>query len=65
MSLLGIEFDIKGYIFKPFYLLLGILYFLLLLSLLGSLYVILYLRTTLEKAIKDIQKERKKYKRKN
>jgi hypothetical protein len=65
MSLLGIEFDIKGYIFKPFCLLLGILYFMLLLALLGALYTILFLRTTLEKAIKDIEKERNKYKRVN
>ena len=65
MSCLGIEFDIRGYIFKPFYLLLGILYFILLLSLLGTLYIVLYLRTTLEKVIKDIEKERYKYKRKN
>jgi hypothetical protein len=65
MSLLGIAFDIKGWIFRPFYLLLGILYFLLLLSLLGSLYIVLFLRTTLEKAIKDIENERKRYKRVN
>ena len=65
MSLLGIAFDIKGWIFRPFYLLLGILYFLLLLSLLGTLYIVLYLRTTLEKVIKDIEKERNKYKRVN
>jgi hypothetical protein len=63
MSLLGIAFDVKGYIFKPFYLLSGILYFILLLSLLGSLYIVLFLRTTLENVIKDIEKERNKYKR--
>ena len=65
MSLLGIAFDVKGYIFKPFYLLLGILYFLTLLSLLGTLYGVLFLRTTLEKVLKDIDNERKKYKRVN
>ena len=64
MSLLGIEFDIKGYIFKPFYLLLGILYFILLISLLGALCIVLYLRTTLEKVVKNIENERNKYKRK-
>ena len=64
MSLLGIEFDIRGYVFRPFYLLLGVLYFLLLLSLLGTLYIVLFLRTTLENVIKDIEKERKRYKRK-
>jgi hypothetical protein len=61
MSLLGIDFDIRGYIFKPFYLLLGVLYFIVLLSLLGSLYVILYIRNTLEIVLKDIEKNRKKY----
>lgn len=65
MSLLGIAFDIKGWIFRPFYLLLGLLYFLLLLSLLGTLYIVSLSRTTLEKAIKDIEKERKRYKRVN
>jgi len=65
MSLLGIVFDAKGWIFRPFYLLLGIFYFLLLLSLLGTLYIVLFLRITLEKVIKDIEKERNKYKRSN
>jgi len=63
MSLLGIHFDIQGYIFKPFYLLLGALYFIVLLSLLGALYVMLYLRNTLEIILKDIEKNRNKYKR--
>jgi hypothetical protein len=61
MSLLGIHFDIQGYIFKPFYLLLGVLYFIVLLSLLGSLYVIIYIRNTLEIVLKEIDKNRKKY----
>ena len=64
MSLLGIEFDIKGYIFKPFYLLLGVLYFMSLVSLLGALYLILLSKSTLEKVVKDIENERNKYKRK-
>jgi len=63
MSLLGIHFDIQGYIFKPFYLLLGALYFIVLLSLLGALYVMLYLRNTLEIVLNNIDKNRKKYKR--
>ena len=63
MSLLGIHFDIQGYIFKPFYLLLGVLYFILLLALLGTLYIVLYIRDTLEIVLKDIEKNRKKYKR--
>jgi hypothetical protein len=63
MSLLGIDFDIQGYIFKPFYLLLGVLYFIVLLSLLASLYVTLYIRNTLEILLNNIEKERNKYKR--
>ena len=61
MSLLGIHFDIQGYIFKPFYLLLGVLYFIVLLSLLGTLYVVLYIRNTLEITLKQLEKSRKKY----
>ena len=64
MSLLGIDFDIRGYIFKPFYLLLGILYFIALLSLLGALYIVLLSKCTLENLVKDIDNERNKYKRK-
>jgi hypothetical protein len=63
MSLLGIEFDVKGHIFKPFYLLLGVLYFIVLLSLLGCLYGILYLRNTLEIVLNNIEKNRIKYSR--
>ena len=60
MSLLGSEMNLKGYIFKPFYLLLGVLYFIVLLSLLGTLYTMLFLRNTLEKILKDIKKQRNK-----
>jgi hypothetical protein len=63
MSLLGIHFDIQGYIFKPFYLLLGVLYFIVLLSLLGCLYIVLYLRNTLENTLNNIDKNRKEYNR--
>jgi hypothetical protein len=63
MSLLGIEFDVKGHIFKPFYLLLGVLYFIVLLSLLGTLYVVLYLRNTLEIVLNTIEKNIIKYSR--
>lgn len=63
MSLLGSEMNFKGYIFKPFYLILGALYFVTLLLLLACLYIILYLRNTLEIVLKDIEKNRKKYKR--
>ena len=61
MSVLGIHFDIQGYIFKPFYLILGVLYFIILLSLLGTLYTMLFLRNTLEITLKDIKKQRNKY----
>ena len=61
LSLLGVHFDIEGYIFKPIYLLLGVFYFMVLLSLLGILYVILYIRDTLEKMVNNIQKERNKW----
>jgi len=63
MSCLGIEFDIKGYCIKPFYLVLGALYFTILLSLLGTLYVVLYIRYTLEILLNNIDKNRKKYNR--
>ena len=63
LSLLGINFDIQGYIFKPFYLVLGMLYFTILLALLGTLYIVLYIRNTLEITLKQLEKNRKKYKR--
>jgi len=63
MSLLGIYFDVKGYIFKPFYLVLGLLYFTILLALLGCLYIVLFIRNTLEIILKDIDNNRKKYKK--
>jgi hypothetical protein len=62
LSLLGSQMNFKGYIFKPFYLILGVLYFVILLLLLGSLYIMLYLRNTLEIVLKDIDKNRKKIK---
>ena len=61
LSLLGSDIHFKGYIFKPFYLLLGVLYFILLLALLGTLYVVLYIRNTLEITLNNIEKNRKKY----
>ena len=63
LSLLGSHIDYKGYIFKPFYLLLGVLYFITLLSLLGTLYIVLYIRDTLEITLNNIEKSRKKYSR--
>jgi hypothetical protein len=63
LSLLGSEMNLKGYIFKPFYLILGVLYFIVLLSLLGALYIMLYIRNTLEITLNNIEKNRKKYSR--
>ena len=63
LSLLGSEMNFKGYIFKPFYLVLGVLYFVVLLALLGSLYILLYIRDTLEITLNNIDKNRKKYNR--
>ena len=63
LSLLGSHIHYKGYIFKPFYLILGVFYFIVLLALLGTLYIALYLRNTLEIILKDIEKNRNKYKR--
>jgi len=62
LSLLGSQMNLKGYIFKPFYLILGVLYFIILLLLLGSLYTLLYIRNTLEITLKQIDKNRNKYK---
>jgi len=62
MSLLGSQMNFKGHIFKPFYLILGALYFIILLLLLGCLYIVLFLRNTLEIALKGIEKNRNKYK---
>jgi len=62
LSLLGSQMNFKEYIFKPFYLMLGVLYFIILLLLLGSLYIILYIRNTLEITLKQIEKNRKKIK---
>ena len=61
LSLLGSEINIKGYIFKPFYIILGVLYFMVLLALLGTLYVVLYIRDTLEITLKQLEKNRKQY----
>jgi hypothetical protein len=63
LSLLGSHIHYKGYIFKPFYLVLGVLYFTILLAVLGTLYIVLFLKDTLEIILKDIEKSRKKYSR--
>ena len=61
LSCLGSEMNIKGYIFKPFYLLLGVLCFILLLSLLATFYIVLYIKNTLVNAIYDTKKHRDKH----
>jgi len=61
LSLLGSQMNFKGHIFKPFYLILGVLCFTILLLLLGCLYIVLFLRNTLEITLKQIDKNRKKY----
>jgi hypothetical protein len=43
--------------------LLGVLYFIVLLALLGTLYIVLYIRNTLEITLNNIEKNRDKYKR--
>jgi|688.fasta_scaffold06962_27 hypothetical protein len=59
MSLLGMEFDIKGHYFKPFYLILGVLFFLGLLIFLGIVYSYYYIKYTLVDYIDNIKRERK------
>jgi len=61
MSLLGIEFDIKGHIYKPFYIILGVLFFLGLLAFLGIVYSYYYIKYTLVDYIKEVKKERNNY----
>ena len=61
LSLLGSDIHFKGYIFKPFYLCLGALYFVILLVLLGTLYIVLFLRNTLEITLNNIEKNIIKY----
>lgn len=60
LSLLGSEISIKGHIYKPFYLILGVFFFLGLLTFLGLVYSYYYIKLSLIEWIKDIQKERKR-----
>ena len=62
MSLLGMEFDIKGYIYKPFYIILGVLFFLGLLAFLGIVYSYYYIKYTLIEYINEAKKDRLRYK---
>jgi hypothetical protein len=62
MSLLGMEFDIKGHIYKPFYIILGVLFFLGLLVFLGIVYSYIYIKYTLVDYIKELKEERNRWK---
>jgi len=61
MSLLGSEFDIKGYSIKPFYLILGLLSLSALLVCLGIVYSYYYIKYTLVEYINNINKERNRW----
>jgi hypothetical protein len=61
MSLLGMEFDIKGHIYKPFYIILGVLFFLGLLSILSVIYSYYYIKYTLADYINEVKRDRKRY----
>jgi hypothetical protein len=61
MSLLGSEFDIKGYSIKPFYLVLGLLCLSALFICLGLVYSYYYIKYTLVEYIKDIKIERNRW----
>jgi len=61
MSLLGIEFDIKGHYIKPFYILLGVLFFLGLLAFLSVVYGYYYIKYTLVEYINEVKRDRKRY----
>jgi len=60
-SLLGIEMSLGQRQFKPFLLLLGILFFFILLIPLSLLYGFLYAKFSLLNLAKDIHKEYKRY----
>jgi hypothetical protein len=64
MSLLGMEFDIKGHIYKPFYIILGALLFLGLLGFLSVVYSYYYIKFTLVEYIKELKEERNRWKNK-
>ena len=63
-SLLGIEMSLKGWEFKPFILLLGILFFITLCVPLLLVYVCLYVKFTLINYINNIKKDYKNNKNK-
>jgi hypothetical protein len=61
MSLLGSEFDIKGHYFKPFYIILGVFFFLGLLTFLGIVYSYYYIKYTLVEYINEVKRDRKRW----
>lgn len=61
LSLLGSEMNLKGYVFRPFYLFFGLLCVSSLLIFLGLVYVFLYIKNTLLKYIKELTADRDKY----
>jgi hypothetical protein len=61
MSLLGSEMTIRGHIYKPFYILLGVFFFSGLLVFLGIVYSYLYIKFTLVKYINKAKQERDRY----
>ena len=61
MSLLGSEFDIKGFSIKPFYLILGLLSLSVLLVCLGIVYSYYYIKYTLVDYINEVKRDRKRY----
>jgi hypothetical protein len=65
MSCLGMEFDIKGYCVKPFYILLGVLFFFGLLIFLGIVYSYYYIKYTLVEYINEVKKDRNRWLNKN
>lgn len=62
MSLLGSEINLKGYVFRPFYLIFGLLSLSTLLIFLGLVYVILYVKNTLVNTLNNIKKDYKRNK---
>jgi len=61
MSLLGSEFDIKGFSIRPFYLILGLLSLSTLLICLGLVYVFLVFKNTLGNVINELRADRDKW----
>jgi hypothetical protein len=61
LSLLGSEINLKGYVFRPLYLVFGLLCVSMLLIFLGLVYVILYTKNTLLNCFKELTADRDKW----